>query len=149
MANLERAIQIAHEAHDGQTRYDGRPYVVHPLRVMGRVAAAGFSEATQIAAVLHDVVEDNPDWTIERLREEGFEEDVLDALDLLDKKDTDENEYIDKIAENDIARPVKKADMDDNLDDDPTDRQVQKYVRRLARLATTAAKVKVGTQRAS
>lgn len=141
MANLERAIEIAHEAHEGQQRYDGSPYVVHPLRVMGRLAAAGYSEKTQIVGVLHDVVEDNKDWTIERLRDEGFDEDILVSLGLLDKNNsTDENEHIDKIAKDEHARPTKKIDMHDNLEDNPTDHQIEKYHRRLARLAAAAEK---------
>lgn len=141
MANLERAIEIAHEAHEGQTRYDGSPYVVHPLRVMGRLATAGYSEETQIVGVLHDVVEDNEDWTIERLRDEGFDEEILEALGLLDKNNcAEENTHIDEIAKNKHARPTKEFDMHDNLNDNPTDRQVEKYHRRLARLAAAAEK---------
>ena len=144
MATLERAIQIAHEAHEGQTRYDGSPYVNHPLRVMTALALDGYSEKTQIVGVLHDVVEDNKDWTIERLRGEGFEEDILVALDRLDKKDLEEEEYIDEIAKDELAEPVKERDMEDNLKDNPTDRQKRKYIRRLSRLATVAAGVRIG-----
>lgn len=144
MATLERAIQIAHEAHEGQTRYDGSPYVNHPLRVMTALALDGYSEKTQIVGVLHDVVEDNKDWTIERLRGEGFEEDILVALDRLDKKDLEEEEYIDEIAKDELAEPVKERDMKDNLNDNPTDRQKRKYIRRLSRLATVAAGVRIG-----
>lgn len=147
MANLERAIQIAHEAHEGQTRYDKSPYVKHPLRVMGRIAAAGYSETTQIVAVLHDVVEDNEEWTIDRLRTEGFSEDALIALSLLDNRGKEENEYIDAIAADEHARPVKVADMEDNLADNPTERQVEKYTRRLGRLADTIARLDMVTSR--
>lgn len=144
MATLERAIQIAHEAHEGQTRYDGSPYVNHPLRVMAALALDGYSEKTQIVGVLHDVVEDNKDWTIERLRGEGFEEDILVALDKLDKKDLTEEEYIDEIAKDELAKPAKDRDMEDNLKDNPTPKQVIKYTRRRARLAIVAAGVRTG-----
>jgi len=138
MANLERAIEIAFDAHKEQERRDGQPYVVHPIRVLGKLAIQGFSETVQIVGILHDVVEDSEEWTIQRLREEGFEEDILEALELLDKNGKDETEYIDAIARNDIARPVKIADMEDNLEDDPSDYQVEKYTRRLARIAYVA-----------
>ncbi len=54
------AVQIAHQAHLGQVRkYNGRPYITHPLRVMNRymlVPTATMSGAC--AAVLHDTLED-------------------------------------------------------------------------------------------
>ena len=52
---LERAIEIAAATHAGQTDKGGAPYILHPLRVMLRVARG----AQQIVAVLHDVVEDS------------------------------------------------------------------------------------------
>ena len=52
---LERAIEIAAATHAGQTDKGGAPYILHPLRVMLRVALG----AQQIVAVLHDVVEDS------------------------------------------------------------------------------------------
>ena len=54
MSTLERAIEIARKAHEGQSDKGGAPYITHPLRVMER---AGPEEA-KMAAVLHDVVED-------------------------------------------------------------------------------------------
>ncbi|MDI3292501.1 hypothetical protein [Janthinobacterium tructae] len=54
-ATLERAIEIAAATHAGQTDKGGAPYILHPLRVMLRVAPG----AQQIVAVLHDVVEDS------------------------------------------------------------------------------------------
>ena len=53
MASLERALQIAARAHEGQKDKEGLAYILHPLRVMGRVEG----EEAQIVAILHDVVE--------------------------------------------------------------------------------------------
>lgn len=138
MANLERAIQIAHEAHGSQERRDGTPYVRHPLRVMGRLAAAGHSEPTLIAAVLHDVPEDNEEWPVTRLQEEGFEERIVATVDRLDARGKGEDEYLEEIAKDEIALAIKIADMHDNLEDNPTPRQVEKYSRRLGKLARLA-----------
>jgi guanosine-3',5'-bis(diphosphate) 3'-pyrophosphohydrolase len=52
MSTLDRAIAIAAEAHAGQSDKAGAPYVLHPLRVMLRVA----TNDERIVAVLHDVV---------------------------------------------------------------------------------------------
>ena len=54
MSTLERAIQIATEAHKGQLDKAGRDYIGHPLRVM----AMGKTEDEKIVGVLHDVIED-------------------------------------------------------------------------------------------
>ena len=65
MSTLERAIEIATEAHRGQFDKAGNDYIGHPLRVM----AAGKTTEEKIVGVLHDVVEDT-DWTFDRLTTE-------------------------------------------------------------------------------
>lgn len=72
---LEKAIQIALEAHKGQTDKAGAPYLLHLIRVMN----AGQTEDEKICGILHDLVEDTP-WTFEDLRREGFSEEVIRAL---------------------------------------------------------------------
>jgi len=69
---LEKAIQLAVEAHRGQRDKAGQPYILHPLRVMLRMGTDG----ERIVAVLHDVIEDG-DWTLQRLQEAGFPDDVV------------------------------------------------------------------------
>ncbi len=116
-ANLERAIQIAREAHEGQYRFDGSDYFYHPWRVMKMVKAQGHSALTQTVAILHDVPEDT-EWTLDILREEGFDDEVLVPLELLTKpKGADyEGLYVPRLSVNPRARAVKKADLADNLD---------------------------------
>jgi guanosine-3',5'-bis(diphosphate) 3'-pyrophosphohydrolase len=112
MSTLERAIAIAVEAHAGQTDKGGAPYILHPLRVMMRVEG----DDVRIAAVLHDLVEDT-EWTLEALRAEGFDGSVVDAIDGLTRRDGEA--YLDfcrRAAANEIARAVKLADLEDNLD---------------------------------
>lgn len=60
MSLLDKAIVLAADAHTGQRRkYDGLPYIVHPIEVMRITASASFvTEDMLCAAVLHDVVED-------------------------------------------------------------------------------------------
>jgi (p)ppGpp synthase/HD superfamily hydrolase len=141
-ASLERAIEIAHEAHDGQTRFDGSPYVNHPLRVMRIVALQGHSERAQKVAVLHDTPEDSI-ITLDFLRGEGFEDDVLIPLELLTKpKGADYDLYIGRLAVNACSRAVKKADLFDNMDlsglDNPSMARVlniEKYAKALLYLS--------------
>jgi len=68
-----------------------------------------------IVAVLHDVVEDSL-WTIQRLREEGFSETVLEAIECVTKRENEEyDDFIERSLCNELAREVKLADLEDNL----------------------------------
>ena len=55
---IEKAIEIAKKAHEGQFRKSGDPYIVHPLAVMKILESWHMDEDTIIAGVLHDTVED-------------------------------------------------------------------------------------------
>jgi (p)ppGpp synthase/HD superfamily hydrolase len=110
---LERAIQIAAEAHAGQKDKGGAPYILHPLRVM--LAVEG-DEARQVA-VLHDVLEDCPEFTAEHLRRAGFSEPVLAAIEALTKRAGERyDDFIARIKPNPLAAQVKLADLADNSD---------------------------------
>jgi (p)ppGpp synthase/HD superfamily hydrolase len=112
MSDLQRAIEIAVEAHRGQTQKCGAPYVLHPLHVMQSLTG----EAERIAAVLHDVVEDT-DVTLEDLGKEGFAAEIVEAVGLLTHDDADGyDEYVDRLRGNPIARRVKIADLEHNMD---------------------------------
>lgn len=109
---LERAIAIAVEAHAGQSDKAGNPYILHPLRVMFAQNTIG----AMIVGVLHDVVEDSA-WTFDRLRAEGYNEDVLAALDRVTKRDGENyDDFISRSSGHPISRAVKLADLMDNMD---------------------------------
>jgi (p)ppGpp synthase/HD superfamily hydrolase len=113
MSTLERAIVIAAEAHAGMTDKAGAPYILHPLRMMMDLTSA----EDRIVAVLHDVCEDCPGWTFERLRGEGFSEEILAALDSVTKREGEPyEEFALRAAANPIGRRVKLADLRDNSD---------------------------------
>ncbi len=112
MPTLERAIEIAARAHAGQRDKAGRPYILHPLRVMLAVR----SEHEQLAAVLHDVLEDTR-VTLDDLQREGFPLEVLEAvLALTRAKDETRIDAAVRAAANPIARNVKLADVNDNVE---------------------------------
>lgn len=68
-----------------------------------------------MAAVLHDVVEDT-EWTFEDLRKEGFDAALIEALDCLTRRKGEPyKEFIDRLAPNLIARAVKIADLEGNM----------------------------------
>ncbi len=58
--DLRRAYQFGAEAHAGQTRQSGEPYIQHPLAVALILASMHMDHETLIAAMLHDVIEDTP-----------------------------------------------------------------------------------------
>jgi (p)ppGpp synthetase, RelA/SpoT family len=53
-----RAFQVGAQAHEGQTRKSGEPYITHPVAVAGILAELGMDAETIIAAILHDTLED-------------------------------------------------------------------------------------------
>lgn len=112
MSTLERAIAIAAAAHAGQVDKGGSPYILHPLKVMLRVN--GLEE--RMAAVLHDVVEDTP-VTLAELREQGFSEAVLGAVESLTKREGEDYQaFVQRAGRDPIARVVKLADLLENSD---------------------------------
>ncbi len=113
MSMLERAIVIAAEAHAGQVDKVGAPYVLHPLRMMLRAT----STDERIVAVLHDVIEDCPGWTFDRLRDEGFADHIIEALQSVTKREGEDYEtFVRRAAANPIGRSIKLADLHDNSD---------------------------------
>ncbi|MEO5346532.1 MAG: GTP pyrophosphokinase [Magnetococcus sp. YQC-9] len=112
MATLDRAIALAAEAHLGQLDKSRQPYILHPLRMMMRFE----SNEERIVAVLHDVVEDCG-VSFDSLREMGFPDVVLEALERLTHHPKEPYEaYIARIAPHPLARQIKIADLEDNMD---------------------------------
>ena len=78
-----KALELSLEAHEGQTRKSGEPYIVHPILVAAITAKISNDETMVQAALLHDVVEDTS-YTIEKLEDE-FGEDVSHLVEGLTK----------------------------------------------------------------
>lgn len=109
---LEDAILLAVQSHRGARDKAGQPYILHPLRMMLRLD----TDEERMAAVLHDVVEDTG-VTLADLREAGYPEAVVEAVDHLTARGGETyEEFIRRAARNPIARKVKLADLEDNMD---------------------------------
>ncbi|WP_296129367.1 GTP pyrophosphokinase [uncultured Anaerococcus sp.] len=104
-----RAFLIMTKAHYKQRDKGNHLYIFHPIRVSRKCK----KKSAKLVALLHDVMEDNPNYTLEKF--EFLNEDELEALVLLTH---DENlsyfAYIDQIKTNKIAREVKLSDLKDN-----------------------------------
>ncbi|WGE31528.1 RelA/SpoT family protein [Actinobacillus genomosp. 2] len=66
---VKRAFVIARDAHEGQTRSSGEPYITHPVAVASIIAEMKLDHEAVMAALLHDVIEDTP-YTEEQLAAE-------------------------------------------------------------------------------
>jgi (p)ppGpp synthase/HD superfamily hydrolase len=112
MFGVDEAIALARIAHAGQTDKAGHSYIDHPLRVMHRLDG----EHEQMAAILHDVLEDTS-TTVEDLRAVGCPEPVIAAVRALTKHPGEPLEdSMARAAANPIACAVKRADIADNSD---------------------------------
>ncbi len=110
--NTKKAMKLCFEAHKDQKDKSGLPYVFHPFHVAEQMP----DEKTTIVALLHDVIEDTP-YSLQDLRDMGFEQDVLDALALMTHdKNVPYMDYVARIKSNPIARTVKLADLRHNSD---------------------------------
>lgn len=65
---VEKSLDYATKAHEGQMRMSGEPYIIHPIQVAGILAQLGMDTDTVAAGFLHDVVEDT-DHTLEDIAE--------------------------------------------------------------------------------
>ena len=109
---MEDAIALAVIKHRGQRDKADEPYILHPLRVMLRLRG----EDARMAGILHDVVEDCG-VTSDDLRALGYPERVVRAVDLLSRRDDEPYEtFIERLSVDPLARQVKLADLEDNLD---------------------------------
>ena len=76
---IEKAYEWARESHEGQFRFSGQPYIIHPIAVAQILADFGMDKCSIIAALLHDIVEDT-NTTIDDVREK-FGDEVASIVD--------------------------------------------------------------------
>ena len=83
---IEAAYVVARDAHEGQLRKSGEPYITHPVAVTEILATLGMDQATLIASLLHDTVEDTQ-FTLEQIRSDFGDEvaQLVDGVTKLDK----------------------------------------------------------------
>lgn len=110
---LNKAIKIAQKAHKGQTDKFGTPYIGHVIRVMN----AGKTYDEKIVGVLHDVIEDCPEITLDYLLQQGFPNEIVFAIECLTKNPSDQDytEFVKQTEKSSLAVSVKMNDLQDNM----------------------------------
>ena len=111
MSLIEKSLTIALRAHAGITDKAGQAYILHPIRIMAKMT----TDIEMSAALLHDVIEDS-DITAADLLVEGIPSEVVEAVLCLTKQlDEDYLDFVLRAKQNAIARKVKIADIEDNI----------------------------------
>ncbi len=86
VAVVLRAFEVGAQAHEGQVRKTGEPYILHPVAVASILAALRMDHYSVAAAVLHDTIEDTPLTKEEITAQFGTEiADLVDGVTKLDK----------------------------------------------------------------
>jgi len=131
---LDKALHLAVNAHHGQFDKGGKPYILHPLRVMSFLKSD--DEELQCMALLHDVIEDT-DTTYLELMEAGMSTRVIEGIMALTKeRGFSYDQYKQKIFKNRDAMVVKMADLRHNTDVRRLKGVAQKDLERMAKYHT-------------
>ena len=152
---VQSALNIMHLAHSGQTDRSGEPYTGHTFRVGMRSYQLTGHIYSMCVGFLHDVIEDCPDWTVDRLIQSGIPYPVANSVSILTRQSGESyaDTYIGRIIEietprGDLGRPylawrdwtirVKIADLEDNIGrPGATPEMYVRYLKALHRLRGT------------
>lgn len=109
-------LRFVEELHHGQYDKIGAPYILHPVFVADQMD----TEEATIVALLHDVIEDTS-ITLNDLHNREYSDEIVAAIDALTRR-TDEtySAYIERLSNNKLARRVKIADLQHNLNPERT-----------------------------
>ena len=140
---LDAASRIAGIAHQGQTRRDGQPYIMHPTAVQS-ITKRYYPDniEAQILAMLHDVMEDGPAQSgltrrqLFRMVKDAIPDDsraqesIMNALRVMTHSKRTHpvyEDYLKLVFSNPLAALVKVSDLIHNLSQNPSDRKIIKY----------------------
>lgn len=124
----KKAETLIEKYFEGKVDKGGHPYIGHLYRVaLGVVSDWWMTRVYEdyavryrkddIVALLHDILEDT-DCTTDILREEGFDDEIIDAVVAITRRKDEQHysDFIKRVKENKIARIVKIYDLEDNMD---------------------------------
>lgn len=110
----ETSLKLVYKYHKDMVDKGGNPYIEHLLYVSNNCN----TYESKIAGLLHDILEDT-ECSEYTLLSQGIPTDVVEAIKLLTKKDSEKyNDYIERLinSENNIALEVKLSDLSHNMD---------------------------------
>ena len=124
---IDKAETLIKKYFEGRVDKGGHPYIWHLYYVAESVERELTVEITNeeaekrrkayIVALLHDILEDT-DCTVDILREEGFDDEIIDAVVAITRRKSEHSyfDFIKRVKENEIAKIVKIYDLEDNMD---------------------------------
>lgn len=115
---VSKCREAAILAHAGQKRWDGEDYFTAHVAPVAQKARYYFGMRSECVALLHDVMEDNREWTESRLYEAGMDSEVVISVRNLTRNgNEDYADYIERLADSNdgIAIRVKLIDLSHNL----------------------------------
>jgi guanosine-3',5'-bis(diphosphate) 3'-pyrophosphohydrolase len=137
---LDKMLVIATNAHHGQFDKGGRPYILHPLRVMSYIKED--DEELQCIALGHDVIEDTK-VTYKELRDAGISERVINGIWRLTKQPGQTyEEYKEGVFSSVDAMKVKLCDLRHNTDIRRLKGVTEKDIARIAKYQTFYLEIK-------
>lgn len=137
---LDKMLVIATNAHHGQFDKGGRPYILHPLRVMSYLKED--DEELQCIALGHDVIEDTK-VTYKDLRDAGISERVINGIWRLTKQPGQTyDEYKEGVFSSVDAMKVKLCDLRHNTDIRRLKGVTEKDIARIAKYQTFYLEIK-------
>lgn len=108
----EKCYLIAKQFHKGQVDRGGNPYIEHPVAIAKKMTTV----AARCVALLHDILEDTS-CTAEMLSKAGIPDFIIFSVESLTKQPEETyREYIKRVAQDELAREVKLADLEHNMD---------------------------------
>jgi len=145
LSKIEAAKDFAQQIHMGQKRkVSKQPYIIHPYRVFLSAIKNGYNKDIQLVALLHDTYEDAPNqkYAEEKIKS-TFGNSIWLYIKLLSHdKGINYNNYLLQLAKrSNIALTVKLLDMAENLRDNPSSKQKQKYSTGLQYLLNNNVKI--------
>ncbi|HZX09005.1 HD domain-containing protein [Kribbella sp.] len=144
---VEAADKLAAAVHREQVDKSGEPYVLHVRGAAEIARREGADEHQQMAALLHDSVEDTC-CTLEQLTELGVPPQVVEMVDALTRRPGEtHDDYLTRLVRTPAAVPVKRADIEHNssparqasLDPATQERLRAKYAYALEVIGTSGA----------
>lgn len=134
-------LGLAREAHRGQTRRSGGPYIKHPINIAHTMMRHGYGSLYIASALLHDTIEDtylnekDLRSMIEQDDEGKMVVDAVVALTHLKEQGETYEDFITRVLEDPIAPDVKVFDIYDNTrpDELEDERDVDAYMKRLTK----------------